>query len=42
MLFVYGGYWEIVSFLDVNKLNLYLIDVCGNIIYFWDYLGKNC
>lgn len=41
-LFIYGGVWESVSFLDVNKLDLYLIDVCISIIGFRDYLGNNC
>ena len=42
VLSVHGGYREIVSFLDVNKSNLYLTDVCGNTTYSRDYLGKNC
>ncbi|MGD1806541.1 diaminopimelate decarboxylase family protein [Dapis sp. BLCC M126] len=39
---VHGGYREIVSFLEVNKSDLYLTDVCGNTTYSRDYLGKNC
>lgn len=42
VLSVHGGYREIVSFQEVNKLKLNLTDVCGNTTYSRDYLGKNC
>lgn len=41
-LFIHGGVRESVSFLDVNKSDLYLTDVCISTTGSRDYLGNNC
>jgi diaminopimelate decarboxylase len=39
---VHGGYREIYSWQQEDKLPKYTTDICGNTTYSRDYLGRNC